>query len=231
MLPVLITTSQKIMKLVFYSIIILLLAFSISKLIVVIYSHNRMYKLDDVSDRSIAIVFGAGLWKDGSPTPILRDRVKTAADLYFAGKVHKLLMSGDNRVVNYNEPAAMGAYARSLGIPDEDIVLDFAGRRTYDTCFRAEAIFGLEDAILVTQKFHLPRALYICNKLGIDTVGVAADQRKYKTSSLNYWKFREFFATIVALWEVHITQPLPVLGDPEPIFTTNHSTSPNGGNT
>lgn len=231
MLSVLIRLSQKNMKFIFYSMIILLLALSISKLIAVIYSHNRIYNLGDVDTKSIAIVFGAGLWKDGSPTPILRDRVKTAADLYFAGKVHKLLMSGDNRVENYNEPAAMGSYARSLGIPVEDIVLDFAGRRTYDTCFRAQPIFGLEDAILVTQKFHLPRALYICNKLGIDTVGVSADQRIYRTSSLNYWKFREFFATIVALWEVHISQPLPVLGNPEPIFPTNQSTFPDGGNT
>ena len=111
-----------------------------------------------------AIVFGAGLWRDGSPSPVLQDRVATAADLYFSGKVKKILMSGDNRFIYYNEPGAMKKFALSLGVPEEDIVLDYAGRRTYDTCYRARAIFGLKEAILVTQSFHLPRALILCRR-------------------------------------------------------------------
>ena len=112
-----------------------------------------------------------GLWRNGTPTPVLQDRIETAADLYFAGKVEKLLMSGDNRFIYYNEPGAMREYAISLGVPEEDIVLDYAGRRTYDTCYRAKAIFGLEKAILVTQAFHMPRALYTCNQLGVESPG------------------------------------------------------------
>jgi SanA protein len=166
----------------------------------------------------VAIVFGAGLRWDGTPSPVLRDRVATAAQLYFDGKVHKLLMSGDNRYLDYNEPGAMQAYALQLGVPAEDIVLDYAGRRTYDTCYRARDIFQVESAILVTQTFHLPRAIYVCNRLGLPAVGVSADQRLYRRPARLFWSLRETLATLIALWEVHIARPLPVLGDPEPIF-------------
>jgi SanA protein len=168
----------------------------------------------------LAIVFGAGLRRDGSPSPVLRDRVATAAELYFDSKVQKVLMSGDNSEVNYNEPAAMKAYAVDLGVAAEDIILDYAGRRTYDTCFRAREIFHLEDVILVTQKFHLPRAIYTCNSLGVPAVGVSADRWDYRRRSSAFWNVREMVATLVALWDVHITRPQPVLGNPEPIFPT-----------
>ena len=153
---------------------------------------------------------------DGSPTSVLKDRVATAADLYNSGKINKILMSGDNRFLNYNEPGAMKTYALELGIPEGDIVLDYAGRRTYDTCYRAKEIFQLSSAILVTQQFHLPRALYTCNALGLESVGVTADLRPYRDSG--YWSIREIIASLVAFAQVHITKPEPVLGDPEPIF-------------
>ena len=149
---------------------------------------------------------------------MLRDRVETAAALYFSGRVEKLLMSGDNRFIDYNEPAAMRDYAIRLGVPEDVIVLDYAGRRTYDTCYRARDIFGVREAILVTQAFHLPRAVYTCNNLGVPAIGVLAENRVYRRSTLLYWKLREIIATVVALWEVHISRPLPVLGNPEPIF-------------
>lgn len=193
--------------------------FILPRLITIWQTSNQTYKdVSEVPSKPVAIVFGAGLWRDGSPTPVLRDRVSTAVELYFDGKVEKLLMSGDNRFENYNEPAAMREYALQLGIPDEAIVLDYAGRRTYDTCYRARDIFKVEQAALVTQKFHLPRALYICNILGVQSIGVIADRRDYRESSLLYWNLREFPAALVAFWEVHISKPLPVLGNPEPIF-------------
>jgi len=221
MSPVLIRITQMILKLTFNIIISILLITLFSRLITTTYARNRIFSVDEVNHRPIAIVFGAGLWRDGSPTPVLRDRVKTATELYFAGKVEKILMSGDNRIHDYNEPAAMRTYALNLGVPDDDIVLDYAGRRTYDTCFRAGEIFGINEAILVTQRFHLARAVYTCNTLGIKSAGVPADQRLYRRSAMAYWNIREVLATVVALWEVHITKPLPVLGKPEPIFTTN----------
>lgn len=196
------------------------LAVVIPRLYTSLYAWPRLYRTDNAPPKPVAIVFGAGLRRDGSPTPVLRDRVATAAELYFNAKVQKLLMSGDNTVINYNEPAAMREYAIDLGVPEEDIILDYAGRRTYDTCFRARDIFHLDDVILVTQKFHLPRAIYTCNSLGVPAVGVSADRRDYRRRSSTFWNLREMAATLVALWDVHITRPQPVLGVPEPIFPT-----------
>lgn len=190
----------------------------IPRMIASLSTASRRFSVGTVPARRVAIVFGAGLWRDGSPTPILRDRVETATALYHAGKVEKLLMSGDNRFVDYNEPAAMRGYALELGVPENDIVLDYAGRRTYDTCYRAKEIFGVSQPVLVTQDFHLARALYICNALGLDAVGVAAQNRWYAASNLIYWNLRELPATLAAFWEVNVTHPLPVLGQREPIF-------------
>ena len=195
-----------------------LLALFIPRLITSIYAAARIFTVETVPADRVAIVFGAGLRYDGTPTAILRDRVETAVQLYNNGKVEKLLMSGDNTVVEYNEPESMRQFALSLGVPDEAIVLDYAGRRTYDTCYRAKAIFGVESAILVTQDFHLPRALYLCNHLGVEAVGVEANNFYYRKISRLIWNTRELFATFGAFMDVYIFKPLPVLGNPEPIY-------------
>jgi SanA protein len=190
----------------------------IPRLVTGFYAASRIHSVDDSPAQPVAIVFGAGLRRDGTPTTVLRDRVETATELYRQGKVAKLLMSGDNRFENYNEPEAMRQYALQLGVPDQDIVLDYAGRRTYDTCYRAGAIFGVKQALLVTQLFHLPRALYTCNNLGVEAVGVEADRAYYRKITRFFWNMRELPATLTAMVEVHLTHPLPVLGEPEPIF-------------
>jgi SanA protein len=216
------TVFKRVLKMILFIFVLLaflgLLILGLSRLVTGIYAHPKTYTTVDVPPRRVAIVFGAGLWRNGTATPVLIDRVTTAVDLYLAVKVEKLLMSGDNRFVDYNEPAVMRELALSLGVPDEAIVLDYAGRRSYDTCFRAKAIFGVTDAILVTQTFHLPRVIYLCNKLGVDSIGVNADLRIYQTPSLIYWNTRELLATVAALWDVNIGHPVPVLGDKEPIF-------------
>jgi SanA protein len=179
--------------------------------------HDRIYaSVEDVPPHPVAIVLGAGLWPDGSLTPILADRVATAADLYHAGSVHKLLFSGDNRFVNYNEPQRMLEHAVRLGVPEEDVVLDYAGRRTYDTCYRARAIFGVEQAVVVTQRFHAARALYLCDALGVEAVAVLADRQDYSMRRVG-WETREYLALALAWWDVNVRQPLPVLGEPLPI--------------
>jgi SanA protein len=205
-------------KLVLILAAVMLVLLLTGRLVVGSYSRSRTATIESVTPQRVAIVFGAGLWRNGTPTPVLQDRIDTAAALYFAGKVEKLLMSGDNRFIYYNEPGAMREYAISLGVPTEDIVLDYAGRRTYDTCYRARAIFGVEKAILVTQSFHMPRAVYTCNQLGVDATGVAADNRYFRKVSRLYWNLRELPAILTAIWDVNIRHPLPVLGDPEPIF-------------
>ncbi len=195
-----------------------LLALLLPRILTTFYSWPRLYKVDTAPVEPVAIVFGAGLTRSGQPTAVLRDRVETAAQLYFAGKVQKLLMSGDNRFTGYNEPEAMRQYALSLGVPVDAIVPDYAGRRTYDTCYRAKAIFGLDSALLVSQAFHLPRALFVCNALGVKASGVEANNRHYWPPLLLIWNFREQLATLGAFVDVYVSRPVPVLGKPEPIF-------------
>lgn len=169
----------------------------------------------------IAIVFGAGLAGGGSrPSIVLYDRVATAAELYHAGRASKLLMSGDNRFVEYNEPEVMRATAIGLGVPETDIVLDYAGRRTYDSCYRAKEIFGVERAVLVTQSFHLDRALYLCNSMGVDAIGVSADRHPYPSGSLRWWNLREVPAVLSAWFDLNVRHPVPVMGEKLPIDAT-----------
>lgn len=182
-----------------------------------VYAANRIYAESKSPTERVAIIFGAGLRSDGTPTAMLRDRILTGADLYFSGKVEKLLMSGDNRFADYNEPESMRQFALLAGVPDQAIVLDYAGRRTYDTCYRAKVIFGIKSALLVTQKFHLPRALFLCNTLGLKTVGVEASNC-YWNGSPFVWDVREQFATIAAFLDLYVSNPSPVLGKPEPVF-------------
>jgi SanA protein len=168
-----------------------------------------------------AIVFGAGYWPTGRLSDALADRMDTAVILYRTGKVNKLLLTGDNRFLDYNEPARMAEYAMTQGVPREDLVLDYAGRRTYDSCYRARAIFGVERAVLVTQAFHLPRALYTCDRLGLEAVGVVADRHRYVYR--NWYRLRELFALARAWLDLNLLRPLPVLGDPIPVDWTRRS--------
>jgi len=178
---------------------------------------DKVYaSVEEAPPRPVAIVLGAGLWPDGSLTPVLADRVATAADLYHAGVVQKLLLSGDNRFVDYNEPQRMLEYALRLGVAEEDVVLDYAGRRTYDTCYRARDIFGVKRAVVVTQRFHVARALYLCDALGLDAVAVVADRRDYTIRRVT-WETREYLALALAWWDVNVRRPTPVLGEPLPI--------------
>lgn len=185
---------------------------------------SEVYTTQTVPEAQAALVFGAGLLADKTPSAPLRDRVDRAIELYQSGKVKKILMSGDNRFVYYNEPEAMRQYALTQGVPDEDIILDYAGRRTYDSCYRASHIFELSDIILVTQNYHLPRALFLCNHLNITAAGVPADQTRYLRSRYVFWRVREIFATVAAYADIYLLKPVPVLGEPEPIFSISKPT-------
>jgi SanA protein len=211
-----------ILRMLTYSLIAGVLLFGLPWLFLKLYSDPHIFSSAQAPAKRVAIVFGAGLQWDGTPSPVLKDRVATAAELYFSGKVEKLLMSGDNRFLDYNEPGAMLNYAIELGVPRDAIVLDYAGRRTYDTCYRARAIFGVTDALLVTQAFHLPRAVFTCASLGLPAEGVVADRRRYIMTA----NIREIPADLVALWDVWIAHPLPVLGNFEPIFPADESHLP-----
>lgn len=211
-----------LIRLLFWLILASVAVFGLPRLLTEILTISKIQTIDTSKTARVAIVFGAGLQRDGTPSPVLQDRVDAAVQLYKSGKVEKLLMSGDNRFVDYNEPGAMQAFAIKLGVPQEDIVLDYAGRRTYDTCYRALHIFGVKEAILVTQRYHLPRALFTCNGIGLKANGVSADLRYYRKYSRIIWNTRELPATTVAFWQVWFSHPLPVLGDAEPIFPSEN---------
>jgi len=168
-----------------------------------------------VPSKPIAIVFGAGIWEDGTPTPMLADRVQAAVDLYKAGQVGKLLMTGDNSAPDYNEVKVMQEYAEKQGVPVNDITLDYAGFSTYESCYRAKEIFGITQAVLVTQNFHLPRAVYTCRKLGVEAIGLGTpDWGKFRQYTMIRYSFREFLAVVKALWEVRVTRPKPTFLGP-----------------
>ncbi len=192
----------------FFSVLVGLI---IIRLLIIFYAKPRTIDFQESPQSSLAIVFGAGLRKDGSPTPVLRDRIVTAVELYKSGKIQKILMSGDSRSGSYSEPYSMAALAQEYGIPTEDIIFDFKGRSTFDTCFHAKELCAQEPILLVTQSFHLPRAIFICNQLGLKGIGVSADRRKYRLSSQIFWQIREIPATTAALWEVLISKSHSIL--------------------
>jgi SanA protein len=184
-------------------------------------ANGQIYAFDAVPARPVAIIFGAQVYNSGRLSAMLADRVTVGARLYNAGKVRALLLTGDNSVEDYNEPEAMRQYALELGVPDAAIVLDYAGFRTYDSCYRARDIFQVDQAILVTQEFHLDRALLTCNQLGIDSVGVAADFVRptgYAARSLFQSQLREFPATAMSIFDLLRDEKPTYLGDPIPIF-------------
>jgi vancomycin permeability regulator SanA len=196
----------------------LIFVFAVGKYVQKNQSVNLKTSITEIpseESRRIAIVFGARVWEDGSASPVLYDRVLTAVELYRAGRVKKLLMSGDNPTHDYDEPTAMKRTAIELGVPEQDIVLDFAGRRTFDTCWRAKEIFEVKRAILVTQEFHQSRALYLCNNLGVESVGITSNRRKYLGE--RRWAVREFFSLFGAWFEMNFVDFAPIGGEKEPI--------------
>lgn len=166
-----------------------------------------IFRVGEVPPKPVAVVFGARVKRDGNLSAVLSDRVLTAVELYRSGKVRKLLMTGDNSRRDYDEPGAMKEFATQHGVPDRDIALDYAGFRTYDSCYRARDIFGVKSAILVTQRYHLPRALYTAQSMGLDAVGCVADRRRY--AAQRRFSFREQWSTLAAWLQVNVTKPQP----------------------
>ncbi len=180
-----------------------------------LYYANSIHTVESAETARVGIVFGAAVYGDGRLSSVLRDRMETAIALYDAGKVNKLLLSGDNSAEHYNEPGAMMAYALSRGVDPADIQPDYAGLRTYDTCYRARHVFQVDKAILVTQEFHLPRAIFTCRQLGVEASGAKADLRPYRGS--RWYEFRETVATSRALWDVIRREPAQIVGETIPL--------------
>lgn len=183
---------------------------------VVSTADGRVYQVSDCPPRRVALVLGAGVLEDGSLSYPLRVRMEAALKLYQADKVEKILVSGDNRWEHYNEPARMREWLIDQRVPGDDVVCDYAGRRTLDSCARAAKLWNLNEIIVVTQRYHLPRALYLAKAWGMNPVGVSADGDGGTAGRRD--RLREIAASIVAWLDVNVfgTQPA-LLGNKESI--------------
>ena len=199
--------------LIFAAVILTLTIVGIN-LYIVIKEKSRIISLEEAAEfqADCIVVLGAGIRDDGSPTWMLEDRIKIGDKLYQNHAADKIIMSGDHGRENHDEVNTMKSYAMGEGIPSEDIFMDHAGFETYDSLYRARDIFGAKKVIIVTQEYHLYRALYIADQLGLDARGVTSDLRFY-SKKMAYWKFREYLARVKSFVKC-ITQPEPkYLGD------------------
>jgi vancomycin permeability regulator SanA len=154
----------------------------------------------------MTMVLGASIKSDGTPSDALADRLQTALELYRQGKAKTILLTGDDGAYHTDELAVMRPYLISLGVAAGDIKEDGHGYRTYESCKNAAAA-GIKKLTIVTQRFHLGRALYLCNRMGIDTFGVAADKRGYR--DIVYFWIRDLAASLKAWWDLNIWPPQP----------------------
>lgn len=186
---------------------------------IVVYAGAKAYIYDEIEkapDAQTAIILGASVLPSRKLSPILKDRVDTAIKLYESKKVSKILVSGDNGTLTYNEVDPVRIYLLNKGILDEDIFLDHAGFDTHSTMYRARDIFKVDSVLIVSQSFHLPRAVFIARWLGIDAYGVNADGGHIRLS--NY--IREIFANekailylILDIKPKYLGTQIPITGD------------------
>ncbi len=199
--------------------IALVFTYTIASFVVIQKSSGQVYTIDDPRlskinlNSEIGIVFGGGVG-DSEPLPLVRDRLLTAKALLDKGYVNKLLLSGDNRTLSYNEPLVMYNYlVNELGTDPEKIELDYAGRSTYETCERAKKVFGISDALLISEATHLPRAIYLCEHFGINSYGV--ESSGISSSGLQIGqRWREILARNKAIFNIYLIGEQTVLGDP-----------------
>ena len=176
---------------------------------------DSIYSAKDVPQKEVVLVLGAKVYSDGRLSDMFRDRIDTAVGLYKTEKVEKILVSGDHGTKGYDEVNAAKDYILQQGVPGADIFLDHAGFDTYDSVYRARDVFQVKSMIIVTQKYHLPRALYIADGLDADAVGVGADLRAYGGQDAR--DFRERFAVVKAWLDVALQSKPKYSGKPVPV--------------
>lgn len=203
---------RKFFRFTFAAAMLVLFLFVVLQLVVIEESRRAMYDAGDVPVSDVIVVLGASVLPSGRPSDILADRLTVAADLYAAGKAGTVLVSGDNGQNGYDEVNAMRLFLLDAGVAPEDVFLDHAGFDTYDSMYRARDVFGVRRAIVVTQEFHLPRALFISSHLGIDAVGVAADLQPYVKQE--WFAVRESVANVKAALNLLTGARPAYLGDP-----------------
>ncbi|ATD56149.1 SanA protein [Clostridium chauvoei] len=185
------------------------------------YGEKYILNLEDLPKNSDAIiVLGAGVKDDGNPSDILVDRLETSLEVYKEDKSNTFILTGDHGRENYNEVKAMKDYIMKNDINEKHVFMDHAGFSTYDSMYRAKEIFKVDKAIIVTNKYHLPRALYIARKLGIEAYGIPSDIRRYLF--IDSYKKREKLAQLKDFIYVNILKPKPTfLGDEIPVSSSD----------
>lgn len=168
---------------------------------------SSIFEAQKVPSKPVIMVLGASLKSDGQPSDALLDRLQVGMDLYREGKGSLILVTGDDGKMRSDEIKAMRKYVLDNGIPESALKSDGQGYRTYESCTRAKTEFGIDKAIVVTQEFHLPRALYLCNKLGVESIGVPADLRSYK--EIARFTVRDWLASFKAWIDINLWTPKP----------------------
>ena len=176
---------------------------------------EKIITAEEATDADCILVLGCGVREDGSPSLMLRDRLEKGIELYEAGTAPKLLMSGDHGRKDYDEVNLMKSYAMGKGVPSEDIFMDHAGFSTYDSMYRARDIFCAEKVIVVSQEYHLYRALYLAEKLGLEAYGVPAQDVNYRGQA--YRDFREMLARAKDFCTAAIQPEPKYLGEKIPV--------------
>jgi SanA protein len=172
-----------------------------------LYASRIQSDVSRVRRAPVAIVLGASVKRDQTPSDALRDRILGAVDLYERGIVKRILMTGDDGAFHIDEISVMVKTATEAGVPREDIWTDGHGYRTYESCKRAIEQYHVTNAVVVTQRFHMARALFLCNQLGIDASGYLADRRSYERGAF-FW-IRDLASSVKAFWDVYVDEPLP----------------------
>ncbi|HWH01765.1 MAG TPA: ElyC/SanA/YdcF family protein [Pilimelia sp.] len=179
-------------------------------------AHDRVFDAASVPPAAVGIVLGAQVNADGSPSAFLAARLALAKRLYDTGKVRALLVSGDHGRWEYDEPGAMRDWLVAAGVPAERVVLDHAGFDTYDSCVRARRVFGVTEAVVVTQSFHVARAVTLCRHAGIRAVGVGDDSVRGYREPWRRGALREYPAAVKAAWDALSAREPVHLGPVEP---------------
>lgn len=196
----------------------LFLLFAVINIIVLLSAQSRIVDIEEakaLGSFDCILVLGAGVWRNNRPSHVLEDRLKIGIEAYCAGVSDKLLMSGDHGRNNYDEVNVMKSFAMDCGIPSENIFMDHAGFSTYESMYRARNVFSAHRVLIVTQKFHMYRALYIANALGLEAYGLTSDLREYANAT--YSQLRESLARVKDFFMV-IFKPLPTyLGEVLPV--------------
>lgn len=220
---------KKVMGIFISLIVIAILIISIT--ISTVSSYKKyIYNIEDIpSGNDAIIVLGAGVRGDGTPSDILSDRLETSLEVFEAGLGNTFILSGDHGREEYNEVRAMKEYIMNGNVDEKLIFMDHAGFSTYDTMYRAKKIFKVDKAVIVTNEYHLPRALYIARKLGIEAYGVKSDIREYQL--MDSYKKRELLAKLKDFAYVNILKPEPkFLGEAIPVSSSDGRVTEDGKN-